>query len=80
MAHDGHDLGQRAAQTRQLGNNERITALHAAEQGAEFALTAALAAAHDLRQPTVDGQVVQRGETLNLLLLVSQMLLPGTDA
>lgn len=79
-SHDFHDVGERAAQPRNLGDDERVTLFHPVQQITQLAVVAVLASTDDFRHPLVDIQLFATGETQDLLPLVVEVLLPCTDS
>lgn len=80
LLHDRHDLGQRPAQPRELGDDERVAPPQAFEYAAELAFAVALPAAGRLGDPAVDRQTVPLGETADLFPLIADVLLLRADS
>ena len=79
-AHDGHDLGEGAAQARNLGDDQRVAAVHPAEQGAELAVFVLRFSTDRLGYPPIDRQVARFGEFSDFFFLVFNVLLFGADS
>lgn len=77
--HDGHDLGERAAQPRELRDHERVARPQPAHQHAQLAVALVLAAAHRFGHPAVDGESPALGEAADFILLVFEVLFFRTD-
>ena len=80
MPHDGHDVGQGAAQAGEFGDDEGVALFEPFQHGAEFAFLFVFLSADHFHHPTVDGQVSVLGETADFVLLVGEVLFAGADS